>query len=68
MKISRYTFTFCSEKGKKYAYNSLSNSLLEVDNQTYETIADNLGKPLCDVSKLDDETYSVLVENGIITV
>lgn len=67
MKISRYTFTFCSEKGKKYAYNSLSNSLLEVDNQTYETIADNLGKPLCDVSKLDDETYSVLVENGIIT-
>lgn len=67
MKISKYTFTFCSENGKKYAYNSLSNSLMEIDKQTYETIVCNLEKPLCDVSKLDDEIYDVLFENGIIT-
>lgn len=60
MKISKYTFTFCSENGKKYAYNSLSNSLMEIDKQTYETIVCNLEKPLCDVSKLDDEIYDVL--------
>lgn len=35
MKLSKYTFLFDTENKEYYAYNSLSNALIEIDADSY---------------------------------
>lgn len=66
MKISKYSFQFVANNNK-YVYNSLTNALLEIDEQTYDILTDNINKTACNFYKLDREAYDVFLQNGIIT-
>lgn len=60
MKISKYTFLF-EYKQIKYAYNTLSNSLIEIDNVLYSNLINK------NIIKLDDETQDLLLKHSILT-
>ena len=38
MKISKYTFLFDNQNNEFYAYNTLSNALLEIDRDSYSLL------------------------------
>ena len=67
MKVSLYTFLI-SYSGEYYAYNSLSNALLEIDDEIYMLLKKSQnGNVLLDGGELNDEIIGELRNNFIIT-
>lgn len=68
MKVSKYTFLFNLENKEFYTYNTLSNSLIELDGPSYSYLdrAKN-SKSDITVTELDSELYEVLEAKKIIT-
>lgn len=62
MKISKYTFLFDTDNSEYYIYSTLSNALVEIDEDSYQYLS-NLKKNKFDVvsSEIDEELYEVLV-------
>lgn len=67
MKISRYTFVFHIDDVSYFVYNTLSNALIEVDEQIYSELKKNEGKQEILNINLDKELFNLLFENGILT-
>ncbi|WP_295939110.1 radical SAM protein [uncultured Alistipes sp.] len=65
MTVSKYTFLFDVKKQEFYAYNTLSNALIEVDEESYTLLRNTA--PGADVSELDKELQEVLREQNILT-
>lgn len=67
MKISRYTF-FISQDDRFYIYNTLSNSLLEVDNIIFHHLIECKNK-VCDIdcSNIDQDIFQELHKRLFIT-
>ena len=67
MKVSRYTFFF-RDNDECYIYNSLSNALIKIDEESYLSLeeADN-GKAGIDNDAYDDELLKALTERNFIT-
>lgn len=66
MKVSKYTFLFIFEE-KYYAYNTLSNSLLELDSEAYNVIESFESKQSLDTSVFPEDVLKELTCNKIIT-
>lgn len=68
MKISKYTFLFDNENKEFYTYNTLSNSLIELDELSYSYLS-KAEKEKSDIilSDLDSELYEVLKAKKFIT-
>lgn len=66
-KVSKYTFLF-EGNGGFYAYNSLSNSLIEIDESVYDKLS-KAKKELADIlpDDFDLDLFDVLTKNIIIT-
>lgn len=67
MKISRYAFIFHIDNTNYYIYNTLSNALVEIDEQVYTDLKKNEGKVEASNINFDKELCDVLFENGILT-
>ena len=67
MKISKYTFLFDVDKTEYYIYNTLSNALIEIDEDSYRYLSDaNKNKTEITASEIDEEIYDVLVRKKFI--
>ena len=66
LKISRYTFVF-SDKGRHYLYNTMSNALLEVDEELAALIKDVKSKNMQLPQDLDETLIHQLKKNLFIT-
>lgn len=67
MKISKYTFWFDINEKEFYAYNSLSNALIELDAESYRLLqGHDEGAEISD-SNLDNELWTALCQNNILT-
>lgn len=66
MKVSKYTFPFIFEE-KYYVYNTLSNSLLELDSEAYNVIESFESKQSLDTSVFPEDVLKELICNKIIT-
>lgn len=67
MKISKYTFLFENEGKEYYAYNTLSNALIEIDDESFSLLDEaKKGAPLQEVD-FDRELWDALCENNILT-
>ena len=68
MKISMYTFLFEIDS-KFYAYNTLSNALIKIAEDTYKILLVNKNRhtPLQEKDLGCDELYQTLIENHMIT-
>lgn len=68
MKISKYSFLFHNDSKEYYAYNTLSNSLLEINEESYDQLLDvQNGKKIIDIATYGKEFYDALLKNNIIT-
>lgn len=68
MKLSKYTFLFDVENKEFYTYNTLSNSLIELDEPSYSYL-NEVKKNKTDITtnEIDPELYKVLETKKIIT-
>lgn len=67
MKISKYTFLF-DDGSEYYAYNTLSNALIEIDGESFSILSQFNGKGNeIDCRGLDAELLDALESNNIIT-
>lgn len=68
MKVSKYTFLFDIENKEFYTYNTLSNSLIELDEPSYSYL-NRTKKNKSDITatELDSELYEVLETKKFIT-
>lgn len=57
MKLSKYTFLFDVNKKEFYAYNTLSNALMEIDEQTYTLLRAAEGGTKLSEDRFDKELY-----------
>lgn len=65
MKISKYTFFFNIDGKEYYTYNTLSNSLLEIDEESYSIFQNHkTGIQELSSEKVDKELWDVLCENN----
>ncbi len=64
MTLSKYTFLFDVEGKEYYCYNTLSNALLEIDEETYDLLQSNKSLSATD---LDDDLWEALRANNILT-
>jgi len=66
MKSSKYNFLFDIDNKEFFVYNTHSNALIEIDEETYSTLQRLKSSEL---SKTDvyEELYEILVSNGILT-
>lgn len=68
MKISNYTLLFDIENKEFFTYNTLSNALIEIDEETYSQLRRlQSDKTEFDCSLFDAELYKVLSDNNILT-
>lgn len=68
MKISKYTFLFDNDNTEFYIYSTLSNALVEIDEESYRFLSKAKKEKLNIVpSEIDDELYDVLVQKKFIT-
>jgi len=68
MKISKYTFLFHVDDTEFYIYNTLSNSLIEIDKDSYYFLKKAQAEQTnINPSEIDYEIYNVLVTKKIIT-
>lgn len=68
MKISKYTFFFDTENSEYYIYSTLSNALVEIDEDSYQYLL-KAKKSKLDIaeSEVGDELYDILVLKKFIT-
>ncbi len=66
LKISLYTFVF-SDKGRHYLYNTMSNALMEVDEELADFVRQKKKKDACISDTLDAELTDDLKKNMFIT-
>ena len=67
MKISKYTFLFDVENREFYAYNTLSNALIEIDGESYVILKRTKAGAELPEEDFDNELWIVLCENNILT-
>lgn len=67
MKISKYTFLFDDANKEYYAYNTLSNALIEIDEATYSVLRRHETDSVLPQAAFDKELRDVLCENNILT-
>lgn len=69
MKVSKYTFFIeISDDNEFYAYNTLSNALIEIDGPTYSKLKNIQSKnDFVEKSDYDRELFETLLDNTIIT-
>lgn len=67
MKVSKYTFLFNTEGEEFYAYNTLSNALLEIDQSSYSWLIQHETDAELPNSELDDDLWTALYDNNILT-
>lgn len=66
MKISKYIFLFSNENSF-YIYNTLSNSLLGIDEESYNVLSEyQKEKAEIDTDRLDNELYNILIEKRFV--
>lgn len=66
MKISKYTFLFDANNDEFYAYNTLSNALIEIDKEAYAFFKNNNNSHISD-SDVNKELYDLLITQGILS-
>lgn len=66
MRISKYTFLFDINAKEFYAYNTLTNALIEIDEESYFFLRVNKGLDFGE-SCVDEELREALLQNGILT-
>lgn len=68
MKVSKYTFLFDIGSQEYYAYNTLSNALLEIDSESFAQLRSaQIEHHPTDRARYDTDLYDALTENKIIT-
>lgn len=67
MKLSKYTFLFDTENKEYYAYNSLSNALIEIDADSYLFLQKYQQYKELPEYVIDQDLWDTLCTNGIIT-
>lgn len=67
MKVSRYTFLFHINNVNYFAYNSLSNALIEIDEQSYFDLKKNENEQELSNTVFVEELNNILLENGVLT-
>lgn len=67
MKISKYTFLFDIENRDFFVYNTFSNSLMEVDEESSGLLKNAPKSFEISELKIDEELCNALVDNGVIT-
>jgi len=67
MKISKYTFLFDNQNNEFYAYNTLSNALLEIDRDSYSLLCKYKDGKNLPETEFDKELWTVLNANNILT-
>lgn len=67
MKISKYTFLFDIENTEFYAYNTLSNALIEITEDSYSLLRKYQTSEKLSETEFDKEVWSVLSINNILT-
>lgn len=67
MRISRYTFIFDIENKDFFVYNTLTNSLIEVDEESYNLLKNAPKDFELSEMKIDDELSEALITNGVIS-
>ena len=68
MKISKYTFLFDVDNTEFYIYSTLSNALIEIDQESYVYLL-NAKRTHLEIipSEIDNTLYSIFVTKKIIT-
>ncbi|GAA6258591.1 radical SAM/SPASM domain Clo7bot peptide maturase [Bacteroides sp. f07] len=62
MKVSKYTFLFDVDNSEFYVYNTLSNALIEIEQEAYQYLLDaQKSHKNIDALRLEDELYSLLI-------
>lgn len=68
MKVSNYSFLFSTENYEFYIYNTLSNALIEIDNDTYNILLKaRQNKSEVSEQMLDSDLYNTLCQKKFIT-
>ena len=67
MKISKYTFFFDIENTDFYAYNTLSNALIEIDQESYNILHNRIQDEDLSEMLFDNDLWNALVTNNILT-
>ncbi|MBO8465633.1 MAG: SPASM domain-containing protein [Bacteroidetes bacterium] len=69
MIVSKYTFLFDNNNNTDYyAYNTLSNALIEIDKESYDILVYSENSKIeIELSSMDHELWNALYENNIIT-
>lgn len=67
MKISKYTFLFDIKNSDFFVYNTLSNSLIEIDEESYNLLTKAPKNFEISEIKIDEELSEALITNGVIT-
>lgn len=68
MKISKYTFFFDIENTDFYAYNTLSNALIEIDQESYNILHNRIQDEDLSEMLFDNDLWNALVTNNILIV
>lgn len=68
MKVSKYSFLFSTEDTEFYIYNTLSNALIEIDNDTYDILLKaRQNKSEVSEQMIDLDLYNVLYQKKFIS-
>ena len=69
MKISKYTFVFDTNNTEFYLYNTLSNALIEIDQDSYQYLlkAKNNKSDVEISSEIEEELHNILINKRFIT-
>lgn len=67
MKLSKYTFLFDVNEKEFYAYNTLSNALMEIDEPTYTLLREAESGAELSEDRFDKELWDALCEQNILT-
>lgn len=67
MKKSKYTFLFDIDRKEFYAYNTLINALVEIDNETYSRLLSCEEEAELSESSFDQDLLKALIDQNVLT-
>ena len=67
MKVSKYTFLYDIENKEFYVYNTLSNALIEIDEESYSLLNKYKQSEIVPEQEFDKELYTILCVRNILT-